>query len=209
MHALIVDSHPIFRKGVGHVIENSFSFRTIHEAATANDALDIVLRESLSLAILDVQLPDRSGLTLLKQIKRLRPNLPCLMLTNHTERRYVELSLKFGASGYLTKASAVEELDQALRTIMSDKKYVTPVLVDQVSVAPHLGSTTLVTTPLSARELEVLTFMGKGLPVSQTAKRLGLSVKTVSTYRTRLLDKLRLKTTGDLIRYAVEHGDIR
>ncbi|THJ22534.1 MAG: response regulator transcription factor [Nitrospira sp. CG24E] len=205
MLVLIVDDHPLFRQAVKHVIEDLFPLWKIREASTGEQALDSVLGESVSLAVLDIMLPDQSGLGLLKRIKQLRPNLPCLMLSLHNEPRYAELSLCFGASGYLTKDTGSDELRVALRTILTGGHYVESSLASTLAEHRTSSRTPPSASLLSARELEVLTHFAQGLTVSKAATRMKLSVKTVSTYRARLLEKLRLKTTAELIRYAVDH----
>ena len=205
MLVLIVDDHPLLRQAVKHVIEGLFPLWKIREASTGKQALDILLPEPVSLAVLDIMLPDQSGLELLKRIKQLRPSLPCLMLSMHNEPRYAELSLCFGASGYLTKDTGSDELRLALRTILAGRRYVAASLANKLADRRTRNCTTPSASLLSARELEVLTHFAQGLTVSQAATRMKLSIKTVSTYRARLLEKLDLKTTAELIRYAVDH----
>lgn len=206
MVVLIVDDHPLLRQAIRHVIEQHFPSAVVREASTGEEALRIAHAEPVELAVLDIMLPDQGGLTVLKRIKQIRPHIKCLMMTIHDEPQYVRLALSHGASGYLTKESAPEELHEALRTVLTGDRYVTKGLDEVVEISRtrsgHLSSSL---TILSAREMEVLSLLAKGRTASQVAKHLKLSVKTVSTYRSRLLDKLQLKTTADLIRYAVDH----
>jgi DNA-binding NarL/FixJ family response regulator len=205
MFALIVDDHPLLRQAVRQVIEGQFSSPVVREASTGEEAVRIVRTEPVELVVLDVTLPDYSGLTVLKRIKQLRPQIKCLILTIHDEPQYLRLALSHGASGYLTKESAPEELRDALRTVLAGGRYVTERLAGELTPRGRDDAPGLERGLLSARELEVLSLLAKGRTVSQAAARLKLSVKTVSTYRSRLLEKLRLQTTADLIRYAVDH----
>ena len=205
MFALIVDDHPLLRQAIRQVIEDHFSSPVVREASTGEEAVLIVRTQPVELVVLDVILPDYSGLTVLKRIKQLRPQLKCLMLTIHNEPHYVRLALKHGASGYLTKETAPDELHDAIRTVLTGARYVSKGLDGTGASRTRPGSVLSPPPFLSVRELEVLSLLAKGRTVSQAAKRLKLSVKTVSTYRSRLLEKLQLQTTADLIRYAVDH----
>ena len=205
MLTLIVDDHPLLRQAVKHVIEHHFPLAVVREAATGEEAERIVSTEPVELAVLDIMLPDHSGLTVLKRIKQKRPQIKCLMLTIHDEAQYVQLALSHGASGYLTKESAPDELHNAIRKVLTGARYVSKGLDGTEASRTRPGSIRPMLPILSAREIEVLSLLAKGRTVSQAAKRLKLSVKTVSTYRSRLLEKLQLQTTADLIRYAVDH----
>jgi two-component system invasion response regulator UvrY len=205
MFALVVDDHPLLRQAIRQVIEDHFSSPVVREASTGEEALLIVHAESVELVVLDVILPDYSGLTVLRRIKQLRPQIKCLMLTIHDEPQYLRLALSHGASGYLTKESAPEELRDALRAVLAGGRYVTERLAGELRPRGRDGTPRLTRDLLSARELEVLSLLAKGRTVSQAAKLLKLSVKTVSTYRSRLLEKLQLQTTANLIRYAIDH----
>jgi DNA-binding NarL/FixJ family response regulator len=209
MIALIVDDHPLLRQAIRQVIEHHFPSIIARESSTAEEAEQIARTERVDLAVLDIVLPDYSGLRLLKQIKRLRPQTVCLMLSIHDDPQYVRLALSYGASGYLTKESAPDELRDAIRMILSGGRYLTQGLEDVVERPTRSRQPRAVQIPLSARELEVLSLLGKGRTVSQVAERLKLSVKTVSTYRARLLEKLGLETTAEIIRYAIDHHLVR
>jgi two-component system, NarL family, invasion response regulator UvrY len=206
MRVLILDDHPLLRRAIGQVIHASFPSAVVREASTGEEALHIVGSERVGLAILDIMLPDQDGVTVLRKIKQLQPQTRCLMLTIRDDPWYVRLSMRHGASGYLMKGSAVDDLRKAIQTVMMGDRYVSEALASALDDArpqkPSLGER----PSLSAREHEVLVLLAKGRTVSQASKQLKLSVKTVSTYRVRLLDKLGLQTTADLIRYAVDHG---
>jgi two-component system, NarL family, invasion response regulator UvrY len=205
LFALIVDDHPLLRLAIRQVIEHHFPSAVVREASTGEEAAGIVRTEPVELAVLDVMLPDHSGLTVLKRIKQLRPQIKCIMLTIHDEPQYVRLALSHGASGYLTKETAPDELRDAIRTVLTGARYLSKGLEGTGASRTRPGSVLSLLPFLSAREMEVLSLLAKGRTASQAAKRLKLSVKTVSTYRSRLLEKLQLQTTAELIRYAVDH----
>lgn len=205
MLVLLVDDHPLLRQAVKGVIERHFPSAAVWESSTGEDAIRIVLVEPIELAILEISLPDLSGLTVLRRMKQLRPSLRCLVLTMHDNAQYVRLAMALGASGYLTKGATSGELSDAIRTILSGRQVVMQPLRETIARRSTGRDATWLDEAHSVREVEVLSLFAKGLTVSRIAKRLKLSAKTVSTYRTRLLKKLRLGTTAELIRYAVDH----
>lgn len=205
MFVLLVDDHPLLRQAIKDVIERHFPSAVVWEASTGKDAIRIVLAQPVELAILEITLPDFSGLTVLRRMKQLRPSVRCLVLTMHDNAQYVRLAMAHGASGYLTKEATSRELADALRTVLSGRQVVMQPLRDMIDRRSTGRGATWPDEALSVREMEVLSLFAKGLTVSRIAKRLKLSVKTVSTYRTKLLEKLRLETTAELIRYAVLH----
>jgi len=209
MRVLIIDDHPLLRRAVRQLIEHHYPASIVREAANADEAMHIARTQPVELMILDIALPGQSGLTVLNHIKRIRPTTRCVILTIHQDPHYLRLALKHGASGYLTKESAPEELRDAMKVVLAGGQYVSASLTGAVddtgrpltALRPHLH--------LSSRELEVLALLAQGRTVSQAATRLKLSVKTVSTYRTRLLHKLQLETTAALIRYAIDRQLVR
>jgi two-component system, NarL family, invasion response regulator UvrY len=203
MLILLVDDHPLLRFAVRQVIEHHYPSAIVREASNADDAMRIVSAQAVELVILDIELPGASGLTMLKQIKQARPKIRCVVLTVHQDPQYLRLALQHGASGYLTKEAAPEELSEAIRTVYSGGQHVSESLSGPIDARGRPLPALLPDLNLSSRELEVLALLAKGRTVSQVATRLKLSVKTVSTYRSRLLQKLHLETTADLIRYAV------
>jgi two-component system, NarL family, invasion response regulator UvrY len=203
---LIVDDHPIVRKGLRDLLmQEKELFDDVMEAATAEAALETLRQGTWRLVILDVALPDKHGLELLKEIKLLHPGVSVLMLSLYPEREFALRSLKAGAAGYMTKDRPPSELLEAVRAVVAGRRYITGSLAGQLAtfidqrqpVEPH--------DILSDRELEVLRLLGQGKTVSLIAGEMVLSVKTVSTYRARILDKLELQTTAELVRYALEH----
>jgi DNA-binding NarL/FixJ family response regulator len=202
---LVADDHPIVRKGVRDLLIQEAVCSNVVEAGNGASTIGLVQRQEWDLLILDISLPDIHGLEVLKEVKRLRPTLPVLMLSLYPEREFAMRALKAGASGYLTKDQAPAELLIAVKEVTAGRRYITATLGNQL--AAYLGAGQLGTLHdlLSDREMEVLQLLGQGKSVSTIAAEVALSVKTVSTYRARLLDKLNLISTADLIRYAIVH----
>ena len=207
MRVLIVDDHAMFRRGLREILVDEFDDLEFSEATNAEEALDMLRGGEWDAVILDVSMPGRSGLDALKEIKKDRPALPVLMLSFHPEEHFATRALKAGASGYMTKTSAPEELVSAIQKILNGGKYVSPELAEQlaedlerdaVGVLPHKR--------LSDREYEVLLDLARGETVSEIGDKLSLSVKTISTYRARILEKMNLRSNADLVRYAIRHG---
>ncbi|MFO0699234.1 MAG: response regulator transcription factor [Nitrospira sp.] len=202
---LIVDDHPIVRKGIRDLLIQEGGCSYVIEAENAAMALELVQRQAWGLLILDIALPDKHGIEVLKEIKFLRPNQPVLMLSLYPEREFALRALKAGASAYLTKDRAPTELLDAMKEVMAGRRYITASLASEIAAYLETGRPVTPHALLSNRELEVLRLFGQGNLVSAIADRMALSVKTISTYRRRLLDKLRLRTTADLVRYAIEN----
>jgi DNA-binding NarL/FixJ family response regulator len=202
---LVADDHAIVRRGWKQIVAEGFDQMVVEEIETGRGVLDALKDKSCQAAILDIDLPDMNGLDVLRQLKAIRPDLPVVMLSFHTEAEYAIRAFKAGASAYLTKDSAPDELLAALKKAMQGGKYVTASLAELL--AESLGSNTppLLHQTLSDRELQVLCLVAKGKTLTEVADQLCLTVSTIGTYRTRLLDKLKLRTTADLIRYAVDH----
>lgn len=176
----------------------------IEEVSSGEAALEAVRRKSWDLLLLDVALPDKHGLEVLKAAKLLQPRLPVLMLSLYPEKEFAMRAIRAGASGYLTKQSAPSELLTAVSRILQGGRYITAALAEQMAEALGRGTAGAPHTRLSDRELEVLRLLGKGRAVSEIAGNLSLSVKTISTYRARILEKLSCRTTAELIRYAID-----
>lgn len=201
---LITDDHPVVRRGVRELLEEEQLCSEIYEAKTGEEALAAVRRQSWDLMILDIALPDKHGLDVLKEAKLLQPRLPVLMLSLYPEKEFAMRAIKAGASGYLTKQSAPSELLAAVTRILQGGRYITAALAEQMASALETGGSEVLHARLSDRELQVLRLLGQGKSVSVIAEELCLSVKTISTYRARILEKLSCSSTGELIRYAVE-----
>jgi DNA-binding NarL/FixJ family response regulator len=207
IRCLIADDHPIIRSGLRGLIQQHSDMAEPGEATTAAETLDLVRASTWDLVILDINLPDASGIDVLRRIRHLRPDLPVLVLSAHAEEQFAVRSLRAGASGYLNKQSAADELIIAIRRVLAGRRYVSAALAERLAAA--LDATATEREPhdaLSDREFEVLRLIGVGRAVSEIAESLHLSVKTVSTYRARILEKLSLKSTAELAAYAIRAG---
>ena len=202
---LIVDDHAILRRGLKEILEREFRDVSIGGAGTAEQALTQLDSEKWDLVILDITMPGRSGVDVLRHLKALRPRLPVLVLSMHPEDQYGKRVLKAGASGYMNKESAPEELIKAVRKLLSGGRYVSPTLAETLAVDLGRDDGTPAHERLSDREFEVLRKMASGKTVGQIAQELHLSVPTVSTYRARILEKMGMSNTAELIRYALSH----
>lgn len=206
MRALCVDDHAIFRQGVRQILLQNDRQARIGEASTAEEAMRLAREESWDVVILDLSLPDRSGLQVLVDLKREKPDLPVLVLSMHADDEYALRALRNGASGYVTKESAPEELIDAIRRVTHGGRYISPALAEKVAFAVAAPATTLKPhQTLSEREFEVLRLIAAGKSLKEIAASLGLSVKSVGTYRARLLEKMEMTTNADLIRYVIEN----
>ena len=202
---LIVDDHAILRRGLQEILERELRDVSIGGAGTAEQALTLLDSDKWDLVILDITMPGRSGIDVLRQLKALRPKLPVLVLSMHPEDQYGKRVLKAGASGYMNKESAPEELIKAVRKLLSGGRYVSPTLAETLAVDLGRDDGTPAHERLSDREFEVLRKMASGKTVGQIAQELHLSVPTVSTYRARILEKMGMSNTAELIRYALSH----
>ncbi len=194
------------RQGLKLILADHFKRAVFGEARNAQEALGLVARQPWDVAVLDITLPGRGGLEVLKEVKRLRPRLPVLILSMHPEDQFAVRMLKAGASGYMTKESAGDELVGAIQKVVSGGRYISPSLAERmasyldmdVHKAPH--------ERLSDREFLVLRMIASGKTVSQIGQELFLSVKTISTYRARILEKMDMKNNAELTHYAVQRG---
>jgi DNA-binding NarL/FixJ family response regulator len=202
---LIVDDHAILRRGLQEILEREFRDVRIGGAGTAEEALTQLDSEKWDLVILDITMPGRSGVDVLRNLKALRPKLPVLVLSMHPEDQYGKRVLKAGASGYMNKESAPEELIKAVRKLLSGGRYVSPTLAETLAVDLGRDDGTPAHERLSDREFEVLRKMASGKTVGQIAHELHLSVPTVSTYRARILEKMSMSTTAELMHYALRN----
>jgi len=205
MRFLIADDHAVVRRGLREILEEEFPGAEFGEAADTREALEQIRKHDWDVVILDITMPGGSGLDVLRDSKGIRPNLAVLVLSMHPEDQYAVRALKGGAAGYLTKESAPEELVTAIRTILAGRKYVSASLAQGLALRLANGNDGPLHETLSDREHEVMLMLAAGGMVSQIAEELSLSVKTVSTYRTRILDKMGMKTNADLTRYAMEN----
>lgn len=207
MRVLIADDHAVVRRGLEQILADAYQDIVFGEATSAEQAIELVEHGDWDVVILDISMPGRSGLDALKEIKRLRADLPVLILSIHPEDQYARRVLKAGASGYMTKESAPEELVNAINKVVAGGKYVSAALAEKLAVDLEIDDRGILPHKrLSDREYEVLLLIASGHTISEIADKLTLSVKTISTYRTRILEKTNLKSNADLVRYAIQHG---
>jgi len=202
---LIADDHAILRRGLKEILVRELADVVSGEAENAQQVLTQVRSRAWDLVILDVTMPGRSGLDVLRDVKREYPKLPVLVLSMHPEDQYGKRVFKAGASGYMNKESAPEELLKAIRLVLAGGRYVSPSLAEKLASDLSGDGEQHLHERLSDREIEVLRMIGAGKTISQIADELGLSVTTVSTYRARLLEKMGLTTNAELMRYALNN----
>lgn len=202
MKILITDDHAVLRRGLMQILEDGFGKLHFGEAANAGEAIAQVAKSDWDLVVLDITMPGRSGLDALKEIKSLKPEIRVLVLSVHSEDQFAVRVLKAGASGFLNKDSAPEELVKAARKVISGGRYVSSSLAEKLAGTLEKKNSEFPHQQLSDREFQVLRMIGFGKTVSEIAAELSLSVKTVSTYRTRILEKMNLSTNAELTRYA-------
>jgi DNA-binding NarL/FixJ family response regulator len=201
---LIVDDHDIVREGVKQIVSETSDIAVRAEARNGNDALDALRAGRFDLVILDLNLPDRSGLDVLAQMRATNPDVPVLILSMHEEASYAARALKAGALGYVTKNSAREHLVNAIRKLARGERFLTPEFAESLAFG-IAGPGGRGHQALSDREFQVLCDIAAGKPPRQIAAEMNVSVKTVATHRARLLQKLALKNNAELVHYAIEH----
>ena len=203
---LIVDDHAIVRRCLRELLSDEFPGAAFGEASDARQGLELLRKKEWDVALLDIALPGKSGLDLLKELKAEWPTLPVLVLSAHPEDQFAVRALKAGAGGYMTKESAPEELAKALRKIMAGGRYVSPALAETLALGVIKDLTRTPHETLSDREYEVMSRIASGKTVTEIAKELLLSPKTISTYRTRVLEKLGLKNSAAIVQYVIRNG---
>lgn len=208
IHVLIADDHAIVRQGLKQILSETEDLVVAGEADDGVEALHLARQQEWNVFLLDVSMPNRNGIDTLKQLKKEFPKLPVLILSMHPEEQYAVRALKAGASGYLTKQSAPEQLVTAIRQVAGGRKYVSPTVAMQLAdaIANDSDSEQPPHELLSDREYEVLKLIATGRTLTQIAEELNLAVATISTFRARILTKLGLSSTAELIRYGLEHG---
>jgi len=206
INVVVADDHPIVRAGLKQIISEAPDITVADEAANGAELLSLVRSRPYDVVLLDLTMPGMDGLDVLKQLKIDKPHLPVIILTVHPEAQYALRILKAGASGYLTKESAADELIHAIRKVNRSGKYISTSLAEKIAFALDEDMAKPPHETLSDREYQVLCLIGQGKTVSQIADALALSVKTVSTYRTRILEKMHMQNNAELIHYAVQTG---
>lgn len=202
---LLVDDHAVVRKGMKAILEDQLPGVQVSEASGGDEAL-VALTAPFDVVVLDLSMPGRSGIDLLAEIKHRQPKLPVLIMSLHGEEQFAVRALRAGASGYLTKAAAPEQLVAAVSKVARGGRYISESLADRLAGDVGGGAPAAPHERLSDREFEVMRGIASGQTVSEIAEQMHLSVKTVSTYRTRLLDKMAMASNAELTRYAIEHG---
>jgi len=205
LRILIADDHAVVRRGLKQILLDEFSTAEIEEVPDAETMLSKVLSQNWDVVISDINMPGRSGLDALKQLRCSHPDLPILMLSMHPEEHYAVRVLKAGASGYLNKGFASEELVKAVHKVLLGKKYFSPAVIDKLANNIGADLSKLTYENLSNREFDVMKLLAGGRSVSEIAEALLLSVTTISTYRSRIMTKIGLRSNSDLTKYAIEN----
>ena len=202
---LIADDHSMVRAGIRKFLEEEPSFKRIGDAATGREVLDKLREGGWQLVILDINMPDKSGIDILRQIQASYPEVRVLVVSGYSERQYATNVLKAGAMGFLSKDSAAEEILKAVKTVLAGRKYVSAALAELLVTQLDQDSDQPLHASLSEREFQIFCKIAAGRSVSEIARELSLSVKTVSTYRTRILEKMSFSTNADLTSYALRN----
>ncbi len=205
LRILIADDHPIVRQGIGQLIAKTADMVVADEASNGSEVLDKVRASHCDVVLLDISMPGLHGLDIIRQLKKESPRLPILILSMHSEEQYAVRAFRAGASGYLTKQSAPDELLAAIRKVSIGGKYVSSSLAEKLASDLEIGAGKLPHETLSNREYQVMLMIAAGKTVAEIAEELSLSVQTISTYRSRILQKMRMKNNVELANYAVKN----
>jgi two-component system invasion response regulator UvrY len=203
---LIADDHAIVREGLKQIISGTPDMAVVAEASNGEDVLEKVSANKYDVILLDISMPGRSGLDILRQLKIEKPKLPIMMLSVHPEEQYAVRALRAGASGYLTKESAPDELIAAIRKISQGRKYVSSSLAEKLAYELGVDVKKLRHEVLSDREFQVMCMFASGKTVKEIAAELSISIPTIRTYRIRILEKMKMKNIAEIIHYAVKQG---
>lgn len=202
---LLVDDHEVVREGVKKILAEQSGTITFGEASTAAEALRLARGQDWDVAVLDLSLGGRSGLEVLKELKQLRPQLPVLILSMHSEEQYARRAFKAGAAGYITKDSPRTELVKAINKVTGGGVYISPALAERLVIDLGSGTDHAPHEALSDREFEVMRLIASGKTVGEIAEMLSLSDRTISTYRARILEKMGMKTNAEITHYAIQN----
>jgi len=206
INVVVVDDHAVVREGYKRLLERNAGMAVSGEAADGHEALKVIKEEPCDVVLLDITMPSKSGLDVLKQLHAESPRLPVLVLSMHAEDQYAVRVLRAGAAGYLTKESAPAKLVQAIRKVVRGGKYVSSTLAEKLVYDLDGDTSKAAHEILSDREYQVLCMIASGKTVTEIGEELALSVKTISTYRVRILEKLNMKNNAELTRYAIKEG---
>jgi DNA-binding NarL/FixJ family response regulator len=204
MKIIIVDDHELIREGLKKVTAREADIEIIGEACNADELFKLLDKHEIDIVILDISLPDKSGLDLISDIKTKSPNTKILILTMHPEDRFAVRALRAGVSGYITKENASKFLIDALRQINDGRKYISSQLAEQLAFELDVNYDKPIHDSLSTREFEVMRLIAEGLPARDIAEKLFISVNTVTSYRSRIMEKMKMKSNAEIIRYAIE-----
>ena len=202
---LIADDHPIVREGYKKILTSQPDMDVTGEAGNGQEVLDLIQKKDFDLILLDISMPGRSGLEILKELKGRKPHLPVMILSIYPEEQYAVRAFRDGASGYLTKASTPKELIAAIRKVSQGGRYVTEALAEKLTYFLHGDVEKVPHEKLSDREYQVMLLIGSGKTVTQIAEELCLSVKTISTYRRHILEKMQFSTNAEITMYAIQN----
>jgi len=203
---LIADDHVLFREGLKQILARHKEIRVVDEAGSGNEAMWKILQGKYTLVLLDIAMPGRSGLDILEEIRKERPDLPVLILSMYPEEQYAVRVLKAGAAGYVTKESAASDLIHAIKKVASGGKYISPAVAERLADAMEHDVHGPLHQSLSNREFQVMKMLAAGKTLREIAEDLILSEKTITTYRARILEKMKLRNNVELSRYAMKHG---
>jgi DNA-binding NarL/FixJ family response regulator len=203
LRVLIVDDHPIVRSGLREILAADAEVTEVIEADPPQQVLELARTSGCDVVVLDLGLPGRGGLDVLKELRRDHPKLPVLILSMQPEEQYAVRALRAGAAGYVTKDTAPAKLVEAIHKVTAGGRYITPTVADQLAASLNVDATRPVQELLSDREYEVLRLIGSGKTVGDIAEQLSLSVKTVSSYRARILEKMGMSNNAELMHYAI------
>lgn len=205
IRVLVADDHPIVREGVKQILSETNDIVVAQEASTGQEAIDLVWKNQYDVVLLDISMPGRDGLETLRELKSISPRTPVLILSIYPEEHYAVRVLRGGASGYVAKASATDDLISAIRRVASGGKYISPVVAERLTYELDKDSSRPPHEMLSDREYQVMRMIAAGKTVKEIAADLCLSIKTVSTYRVRIFEKLRITNNAALVLYAVQN----
>ena len=206
IHVIIADDHPVVRAGMKQILLEAGDVLAVAETGSGEELIREVRSHDFDVVLLDITMPGIGGLETLKRLKALKPELPVLMLSVHSEDQFALRTMKAGAAGYLTKESAPAELVKAIHQVVGGRSYISPEFAEKLATELHQGTNRLPHERLSDREMQVLCMMAAGKTASGIAAALNLSVKTVSTYRARIIEKTGMATNAELIAYAVKNN---
>ncbi len=205
-HVFIADDHAIVRRGIQEILRDTSDMTMSGEAGTTAELLERIPQSHVDVLLLDISMPGRSGLDALNDVKREFPSLAVLVLSMHPEEQFAVRAIKAGASGFLEKSSASDELIKAIRTLSSGRKYLSPRMVERIACDMTSDDHKPLHEALTDREFQVIRLIAVGRKARQIADELMLSVRTVNTYRARIMEKMQLKSNAEMVRYSIEYG---